>query len=230
MFLAGRSMAGRREQQKRDRERRILCAAAHLFGTKGYAETAMEDVAVRARLAVGTLYNYFRSKSELLLAILRRETEQLLAAGQPQVDDPSEDPTDAIAGVIDAYLDVFAHHDRKLWRDLFAAAIAEPSAIGAAAFRADLRLIGQLTSLLEKLRERGGLGAHVEPGRAAITLYSVYIVWFAVFLVDEGVTIERLREEVRRGIEIGVCGLLPISAQERSPDARVSETQQGGAR
>ena len=209
-------MAAKREQQKQDRERRILRAAAHLFGTKGYAETAMEDVAASARLAVGTLYNYFRSKSELLLAILRRETDELLAAGQQRVDDPSEDPSDAIAAVVEAYLGVFAHHHRKLWRDLFAAAIAEPSAIGAAAFQADLRLIGQLTALLEKLRERGSLGAHVEPGRAAITLYGTYFVWFALFLVDEGVTIERLREELRRGIEIGVRGLLPMSEQREA--------------
>jgi AcrR family transcriptional regulator len=221
-------MAHKREHQKQERERRILRSAAHLFGTKGYAETAMEDVAASARLAVGTLYNYFHSKSELLLVILRRETEQLLAAGQKRVDDPPEDPTAAIAALIEAYLDVFAHHDRKLWRDLFAAAIAEPSAIGAATFEADLRLVGQLTSLLENLRERGGLGAHVEPGRAAITLYSIYFFWFAVFLVDEGVTIERLREEVRRGLEIGVRGLLPVGEQQEDRAARVSGPRQGG--
>ena len=178
----------------------------------------MEDVAASARLAVGTLYNYFRSKSELLLAILRRETEELLAAAQRRVDDPSDDPTDAIAAVIEAYLGVFAHHDRKLWRDLFAAAIAEPSTIGGAAFRADLQLIGQLSSLLEKLRDRGVLGAHVEPGRAAIALYGTYFVWLAVSLVNESVTIERLRQEVRRGVEIGMRGLLPDGRGTR--DAR----------
>ncbi len=211
-------MAHKREQQKQGRERRILLAATHLFSTKGYAETTMEDVAASARLAVGTLYNYFRSKSELLLAILRRETEELLAAAQQRVDDPSDDPTDAIAAVIEAYLGVFAHHDRKLWRDLFAAAIAEPSTIGAAAFRADLQLIGQLSSLLEKLRDRGVLGAHVEPGRAAIALYGTYFVWLAVSLVDESVTIDRLRQEVRRGVEIGMRGLLPDGRGTR--DAR----------
>ena len=42
----------------------------------------MEDVAARAGLAVGTIYNYFPSKSDLLLAIIRRETESLVARGQ----------------------------------------------------------------------------------------------------------------------------------------------------
>jgi AcrR family transcriptional regulator len=220
-------MAHRREQQKRGRERRILLAATHFFSTKGYAETTMEDVAASARLAVGTLYNYFRSKPELLLAILQRETEELLAAAQQRVDDPSDDPTDAIAAVIDAYLVVSAHHDRKLWRDLFAAAIAEPSTIGAAAFRADLQLIAQLTSLLQRLRDRGMLGAHVEPGRAAIALYGTYFVWFAASLVDEDVTIDRLREEVRRGVEIVTRGLLPVDDEREARVAHATTSQQG---
>ena len=202
-------MARQREQQKRDRERRILRAAAHLFGTKGYAETSMEDVAASARLAVGTLYNYFRSKADVLLAILRRETEDALAEGWQIVDDPPQDPSDAIAALIEAYLGGLAHHDRRLWRDLTAASFAEPSAIGAVAFQADLQLIAQLTALLENLRARGVLGADVELGHAAISLYSIYFTWFSVFLVDEGVTIERLREEIRRGIGISVRGLLP---------------------
>jgi AcrR family transcriptional regulator len=206
-------MAQRREQQKRGRERRILRAAVRLFGTKGYAETAMEDVAATAGLAVGTLYNYFRSKSELLLTILQRETEELLAAGQRVVDHPPDDPADAVAALIETYTGVFVHHDQKLWRDFLAAAISAPATVGAAAFKADLRLIGQLALLLEKLRARGVVGAHVEGGRAAITLYSIYFTWFSAFLVSEGMTLERLREEIRRGTEIAMRGLLPLGEE-----------------
>src|ERR1700722_9080587 len=69
---------GRRELQKHARERRILSAARRLFDRKGYAKTSMEDVADRAGLAVGTLYNYFHSKDHLLLGIMRREADGLL--------------------------------------------------------------------------------------------------------------------------------------------------------
>ena len=83
---------GLRDRQKHERERRIVKAAERLFARKGYAEVAMEDVAARAGLAVGTIYNYFPSKSALLLAIVRRETESLLARGQKILDDPPRDP------------------------------------------------------------------------------------------------------------------------------------------
>jgi AcrR family transcriptional regulator len=199
----------RREQQKLDRERRILGAATRLFESKGYADTAMEDVAAGAGLAVGTLYNYFRSKPDLLLAILGRETEELLAAGRRVVDAPPDDPADAVSALIDTYLRVFAHHEKQLWRDLVAAAVAEPLAMGRATFEADLRLLGQLVELLERLQASGVLGAHVEVGRAAIALFSIYFTWFSVFLVTEGVTVEIVSAEIRRGIEIAMRGLLP---------------------
>ena len=57
----------------------------------------MEDVAARAGLAVGTIYNYFPSKSALLLAIVRRETESLLARGRKILDDPPRDPVAAVS-------------------------------------------------------------------------------------------------------------------------------------
>jgi AcrR family transcriptional regulator len=54
----------------------------------------MEDVARAARLAVGTIYNYFPSKNDLVLAIVRRETNELYAraeqiAGHPPADAPT---------------------------------------------------------------------------------------------------------------------------------------------
>ena len=219
-------MAGRREQQKRGRERRILRAAARLFATKGYPETAMEDVAASADLAVGTLYNYFRSKSGLLLAILQRETDQLLASGRRVIEAPPKDPIDAVAALIGTYLDVFAHHERRLWRDLMAAAIADPDGVGAAAFQADLRLLAQLVSLLESLRARGVLGAQEEAGRSAITLYSIYFTWFSAFLVNEGMTIESLREEIRRGVGLAMRGLLPLGEDRGA--GRGAASREGG--
>ena len=65
------AIPGRREQQKEARKRRILSAATQLFARRGYASTSVGDIARRARLAVGTLYNYFPSKPEIAMAIVR---------------------------------------------------------------------------------------------------------------------------------------------------------------
>jgi AcrR family transcriptional regulator len=56
---------------KRDRTRRAIIDGAYsLIVTQGYAATSMRQVAARAGLAVGAIYNHFPSKADVFLAIL----------------------------------------------------------------------------------------------------------------------------------------------------------------
>ena len=53
------------------RRAEILEAALHLFSSKGFHDTTMEEVANAAGVAKGTIYLYFQSKEHLLLALKR---------------------------------------------------------------------------------------------------------------------------------------------------------------
>jgi AcrR family transcriptional regulator len=64
---AGRSRRSERSEQTR---RRIVEAATALFDARGYAVTTMEAIAERADVAVETVYSRFRTKANLLDAIL----------------------------------------------------------------------------------------------------------------------------------------------------------------
>lgn len=56
----------------------ILEAAAGLLSADGGAQTRMEDIAARAGIAVGTLYNYFEDRKTLVSALLESRTRALL--------------------------------------------------------------------------------------------------------------------------------------------------------
>lgn len=221
MFL-GRPLTGRRKRQKQDRELRILRSAGYLFGAKGYSQTTMEDVAAGAQLAVGTLYNYFRSKQELLLAIGQRETEDQLAGGRTILDDPPADPVDALAGLIEFYASMLEHQGRRLWREFLAVIIAEAETLGAQATQHDRQLVAQLRALVEALQARGAVSAHVKPRDAAVTLYGVYLTWLNLFVISEDMTMGRLRAGVRRGTATVVRGLLPQPGKAAASPAEVS--------
>jgi AcrR family transcriptional regulator len=60
----------RRQRRIERRRERILQAAARVFAEKSYAATTIREVAEAADVAEGTLYNYFESKRDILLAIL----------------------------------------------------------------------------------------------------------------------------------------------------------------
>lgn len=68
----------------------VLDAAARLFAAKGFGFTSMRDIARIAGMLPGSLYYYFASKEELLVAVyaegVRRITEALSRALAQEVD------------------------------------------------------------------------------------------------------------------------------------------------
>ena len=60
------------------RRKQILDAATQVFAEKGFHRATVKDIARTAGVADGTVYNYFASKSDVLIGILNRlnETEQ----------------------------------------------------------------------------------------------------------------------------------------------------------
>ena len=74
---------GRRERKKLLSRKAILDAAVAEFSSKGYKETSVADIMSAADLGIGTFYNYFQSKEEILIELLGRmvhDVDEELAA------------------------------------------------------------------------------------------------------------------------------------------------------
>ena len=61
----------RKESITKMREQQILDAALKVFSGKGFAEATTTEIAQEAGVAEGTIYNYYRSKRELLIAVVK---------------------------------------------------------------------------------------------------------------------------------------------------------------
>ncbi len=68
----------RRQQNRLDRERRILDAALKVFSEMGYSGTTMDAVAAEAGLTKPTLYSYFPSKESLFQAMMLGKRDRML--------------------------------------------------------------------------------------------------------------------------------------------------------
>lgn len=53
-----------------ERRREIVSASRSLFLSQGYENTTMQDIMTKLQIAKGTTYHYFRSKEELLDAVV----------------------------------------------------------------------------------------------------------------------------------------------------------------
>jgi AcrR family transcriptional regulator len=101
-----------RQQRSKDRVEAILDAALGLVVEQGAEALAMREVARRAGVQIGSIYQYFPSKSAVIRELARRnlervhellarEVEALFAGGRPPA------PSTAVNRVVDAY---FAHY------------------------------------------------------------------------------------------------------------------------
>lgn len=73
----------RRNGEKREQ---ILLAAAAVFAHKGYFGARVSDVAKKARVADGTIYLYFRSKEEILMALFDNAMRQFLERARQELE------------------------------------------------------------------------------------------------------------------------------------------------
>lgn len=87
----------------------ILDAAAGLMGAEGASQTRMEDIAARAGVAVGTVYNYFEDRTALVLALLETRSRTLMDALEETGAAPSAraGAGAAAAGAFEAQLEQF---------------------------------------------------------------------------------------------------------------------------
>ena len=72
-----------------ERKNEILDAAAELFAAKGYDETSTGDILDRVGIARGTLYYHFKSKEDILDALIERINAALIAGAKAAAEDRS---------------------------------------------------------------------------------------------------------------------------------------------
>ncbi len=87
---------------QRQRRHRIVAAAVALAADGGYEAVQMREVAVRADVALGTLYRYFASKEHLLVSALAEEVADLrgrLVERPPRGEDAAARVMDVIRRV-----------------------------------------------------------------------------------------------------------------------------------
>ncbi len=82
---------------------RLVETARMLFWERGYEATSLADVVQKAGARSGSLYYFFRTKEELLLAVLDRYVDLLWPIVIEPVFSRVQDPIERVFGILDGY-------------------------------------------------------------------------------------------------------------------------------
>ncbi len=204
-------MTGLRARQKRLRHERILDAALILFREAGYDAVRTEDIAASAEVSVGTLYNYFENKGDLLLALVTLEVEEVLEQGEAVVKAPPPDIAAALNLLIGGYYDHSnTYLTKELWRTAMALTIQAAETPFSQRFTAlDRSLTDQVCALVLELQRRGLARRDVDAVALGQVIFNTLNQMFIEFVKLEEMTIEALKAAVARQVEALALMLRP---------------------
>lgn len=126
-------MSPRTEKQlsvlKEARKEQILMAALELFSKRGYQNTAISDIAKKAKLSKGLLYNYFESKEDLLNEVVLFAFKETTEVDDAMYDLNIKTPKQVFASLLDEYFSMLKEQQdlMKLTLSLAVQASAIPS-------------------------------------------------------------------------------------------------------
>lgn len=204
-------MAGLREKQKAQRETRILAVALASFRELGFEATHMDRIADAAELSIGTLYNYFETKGDILVALVVMVTRETLVASDAIVRNPPSDPTKAIHTLATAWTDhALELLDKSLWRQAFSMMIERPETPSSRRFAEnDQRLRDQAAALIRTLQDRGLIDRCVSAQAAALLIFNIVDRSFIAYVVKEEMAREALSELLESQLALAGKALLP---------------------
>ncbi len=166
---------GVRGQQKAERRQKIVDAARTLFTRQGFEKTTVEEIAAEAGLAWATVYKYFKTKGDLLWAVVHPELEEIFEAGGRVIAMPPEQPVDAIVALLLCYTKWRAGwRDRDFLRAVSMSGMA-PSGVGhELATWTNEMLQTQISALLRALQRQNKIPGKINVEDMTIIIFNVF--------------------------------------------------------
>ncbi len=102
----------RRARERAERRQQILEAARQLFLDQGFDQASVEEIAEAAEVSKGLVYFYFRSKDEILAALVRETYSPLLEALHSLETQAAQNPEARLLDFLRLEISFYREHAR----------------------------------------------------------------------------------------------------------------------
>ncbi|RLC81419.1 MAG: hypothetical protein DRJ03_05640 [Chloroflexi bacterium] len=156
-----------RQQLIQARRNQILDAAATVFAEKGFHRASTKEIASSAGISEGTIYNYFATKSDLLLGIMTRLAE---------LESLDEELVDALQGdVQDFFVAVFRNRVDGIQQgqEMLKAILPEVMVNPDLSRQFTQQFVQRISTLLEQYVQARIKMGHIRPVNVPLTVRAV---------------------------------------------------------
>ena len=213
----------RKENITRMRERQILEAALRVFSRKSFAEATTAEIAREAGVAEGTIYNYFPSKRELLVAVVRTfvMTESFLNMFERAGD--TDYPT-FLSGILNNRMDYIEDTAKTRMLLLITEILRDPELNAIY----DRQVIKPVMQHMEKFLEDKAVKGEFRPVNAGIVTRALggMVLGLMILILMEGES-SPLRKASRRELAVEIATLVMTGIQQRREPGDGPEQERG---
>jgi AcrR family transcriptional regulator len=204
----GSAALPRRERKKQETRTRIYSAAFELFLEKGFDETTVEEIAERADVAKGTVFNYFPQKTSFLAAIFEHWVNRIGTELGP-VEDWRGSTRSKLERLYFFLANLSAQNPALFQQALFEhirSIPEEDSRLHARATMLEFQTL--ISTVLRQGQSIGDVRSDLKPEHAAALVESAVFKTLIIWLMD-GESLEDLRGEISAKLDIVFQGMAP---------------------
>lgn len=202
-----------REEKKRRSRRAIIRAARALIADRGYQQTTMREVAAAAGISYQTLYNYFPTKAQILMAVLMEQMQDASEQCGAVVQAYQGGLLEVLDAMLALCLESFTAGDRRLWKIVLVEMLADDDQGGRIYTLVDTLFRDTIRALLLRARGLNELEPATPLEQMTATLFNLADYAVLRFLLVPEATPESILTELGAELRLVVSPYLTPSTQ-----------------
>lgn len=197
-------MTGRREKNKQKAREKILKAATEIFESKGFEKASVSEIADKADIGVGTVYNYFKSKEDIFVETFSGQMDLETKYDFDVNQLLEKEVVDIVVEYIEKTIKTFKFLPKKLMKELFRISVGSKNneKLLKSLAELDFKFIIRIEEMLETMKDEGVLSNTFDPRVGAELCYSAYAYEIMMYLFMDDYTIEKVVENSRQKISL----------------------------
>ncbi|MCI5148453.1 MAG: TetR/AcrR family transcriptional regulator [Candidatus Electrothrix sp. MAN1_4] len=211
-------MAGLREQKKKATRAAIMKAAITLFGERGYERTSVSALAKAAGIGKGTIYSYFSSKNEILLAFCEEELAFIYNEIKNKLDPDASLAEKMLLVFMSEFR--FVTKNKEFGRTLLREMTFPKEITIDKSLKIEERFLNLFVTLLQEAQAKGTLRTDIELIITGGHFYSLYLMTLSAWYSGRLLTEEDVQETLQLLIDQTLTGLVPQEIPASTADQR----------
>lgn len=199
---------GRRELNREDKLRRIKAAARKLFIQHGFDEASTREIAIRAGVALGTLFLYAADKRDLLFLVVNDDFEAVTVRAADAVRPEASLLGNLLAAFGELYA-FFAEEPRLARLALREMMFYDAGEQAQRFVRTRERLIAVCGTIVRNAQQKKEVRTKADPAKVAVVLFAIFQIEVRRWLTPPLADVELGLRHLQQAFEIMMAGLSP---------------------